>query len=434
MKRVLLIAYYYPPSPAVGALRPKSLAKYLPQFGWEPIILTPCTGDAQRQDARVVETPYRDVLGEWKTRLHLDPVRGLHEQLHLPLSSKSDGRRLHTRVVDWAKALIAFPDPMKGWIPYALQAVEQLPEKETIDAILTTSPPVSCQMIGARAQARLGCPWIADYRDLWSINNRFTQHFERNILSNASVLVTVSEPLAGVLRRCHPWKTISWITNSFDPEDFPASKGPLTSQFSITYTGQLWQGHQDPTLLFDVLRELIAEGIMFASDISIRFYGPQQPFLHNVVQRSRLDSLVEINNPIPRNAALARQRESQLLLLLDWCDPRQSGVYTGKVFEYLGAKRPILATGPIRGVIADLLQETGAGVQATSKSELRTFLVKYYTEWRSSGRLEYRGDDLAIARYTSPQMAQKFAEILDKAVEDTPPMHVKDSLKRRVIP
>src|SRR6266699_3914074 len=189
MKQVLIIAFYFPPRQEIGAIRPRGLAKYLPSFGWDPIVLTPKLPEGQRLPVEIIETGYRDVLQEWKVRFGLDLRRGLHQQLNLPLPSQGDSPRLHTRIISLVKELITYPDPTKGWAPCALEAVAELARKRRIDAIISTSPPETCHLIARKAKELLGCPWIADFRDFWNTPANFLRpmhlRVERNTLHAA---------------------------------------------------------------------------------------------------------------------------------------------------------------------------------------------------------------------------------------------------------
>ncbi len=142
MKRVLLIAYAYPPCTEIGALRPAGLAKYLPRFGWEPTVLTVKLPGLRPTWAPVVETDDEDMLQTWKVRFGLEGRRSLHDQLGLPLAQERDSQLVHTKILFAMRYLLTFPDSMKGWIPFAKQALEQIKKSTSVDAILTTSPPV----------------------------------------------------------------------------------------------------------------------------------------------------------------------------------------------------------------------------------------------------------------------------------------------------
>lgn len=424
MRRVLLITYHYPPRPDIGSVRPGGLAKYLPQFGWEPIILTPRLPDGPRLPARVIETEYRDVLGDWKTRFRLDVGRGLHEQLKLPISCVPRTKLLHTKVIDWVKSVVAYPDPMKGWLSFAVEAVRELQRNERIDAVLSTAPPVTCHLIGRRAKEILKCPWVADFRDLWTQNHyypygrirrRVEERLERKIIGPADALVTVSAPWAELLRQKFREQPVYWVTNGFDPDEFLSRSQELTKTFSISHTGQLYQGKRDPTLLLEVIADLIRAGAIPRTEMRIRFYGPHESgWLPDLVQRCDLGDIVENGGLVPRPEALSRQQESQLLLLLIGPDtPGFAGHYPAKIFEYMGSRRPIIALGGPPGVVSDLLRETNAGIHIRSGAELRAFLIEAFEEFRRAGYVSYVGVESVINRYTQQEMTMKFANVLD---------------------
>jgi glycosyltransferase involved in cell wall biosynthesis len=426
MRRVLLIAYYYPPVEAIGAVRPAALAKYLPQFGWEAVVLTPQMHGANRPSERVIETGYRDVLTDWKARLGLDRSRSLHDQFSLPLAKKPGSVLPHTRALTFVKYLLTYPDQSRGWIPFALAAVEKLARRDSgIDAVVSTSPPITCHLIGRRAKSMLGCPWVADFRDLWSQNLgdtngnlRFLQMgLERRTLRQADALVTVSDPWASRLRERYPSKKICTISNGFDPDDFSSPYPPLASDFSITYTGQLYEGQRDPTILFEVLRDLIQQEAFRPGDLRVHFYGRLEPWLAALIKKFALDHVVEVHGHTPRKEVLEQQRKSQILLILPWSDPRETGHHSAKLFEYFAAGRPVLAAGGSRGVLTQALEETRAGVHAFTKAQLREFLLNAYAEYKSCGRVSYLGDPHAIEQYGHPEMARRFAQVLDSVAD-----------------
>lgn len=425
LRRVLLIAFAYPPVQIVGSVRPAALAKYLPRFGWEAMVLTPRLQGTRRQSESIVETEYRDVLEDWKARFHLDRKRGLHEEFGLPLSKKPGAIPVHTRALDLAKYVLSYPDSAKGWIPFALAAVQEIGRQNLdIAAIVTTSPPISCHLIGREAKNILGCPWIADLRDLWTQNlgehrSNFLQiGLEKRTLRKADALVTVSDPWASRLVRRYPEKKIWTITNGFDPDDFDSPAPALTEEFSITYTGELYAGQRDPTMLFDVLSDLIKDGTIPASELRVRFYGRIEAWLPALIERFGLNDVVALNGPTPRLEAVAHQRESQILLLLPWSNPKETGHHSAKLFEYLAAARPILAIGGAPGVITKTLQTAAAGFHALSKAQVREFLLTAYANYKKKGYVPYAGERQAVEEYGHPNMARRFAQVLDSAVDD----------------
>ena len=433
MRRVLLIADAYPPRPGIGSVRPGGLAKYLPSFGWEPLVLTRRLPDGPRPRARVIETAYRSSAEVWQARLGLDVTLAFSHQLDklpLPLASTPRFNRLYLRLIRRGQSLMSYPDSVKGWIPFALRAITEVGPRGGVDAILSTGPPVSCHLIARRAKDILGCAWVADFRDLWTQNQyypygavrRFVEErLERKTLRAADALVTVSAPLADLLRGRYQPQPIHCIPNGFDPDEFPLGSYEPVKCFSITYTGSFYQGKRSPELLFTVIEDLLREGILPRTAVQLHFYGPRDPWLLALIERYRLKDVVTCHGYVPRSVSLRAQRASQLLLLPRWDDPREAGVFTGKVFEYLGARRPIIALGGPPGVVPDLLRETKAGVHVISKAQLRAFLTEAYGGFQRSGHVPYAGDETTINRYTHQEMAGKFARVLDTVTGETQP-------------
>jgi glycosyltransferase involved in cell wall biosynthesis len=419
VSRLLLITFYYPPRPTIGSVRPGALAKYLPRFGWEVLVVTPHLPDGPRPPAAVIETPYHDALEKWKARIGLDPHRALHAQLNLSVATRPRTELVHTQMIGWLKSVLAYPDPTMGWVPFAIDAIKKI--DVPIDAILSTAPPITSHVIAQEARSIFKCPWIADFRDLWAMNldnpngalfRLVDRTLEKRWLGAADALVTVSRPWADRLLDSYPKKPVHVITNGFDPDDFAGVSNP-SRHFSISYTGQLYAGRRDPTLLFEVIHELMEEAIIVREQMRIRFYGPIEPWLQPLIERCDLKGVVELHGSIDRSEALQRQQESQILLLLGWANPRETGQHTGKLFEYFGSRRPILAVGGVAGVLTEVLEETGAGVHALSKQQLRQFLIASYTEFRERGEVRFKGNESALMKYTHEAMARSFSALLD---------------------
>jgi glycosyltransferase involved in cell wall biosynthesis len=422
MPRILLIAYAYPPLPAAGSIRAAGLAKYLPRLGWDVQVLTAKLPKVTRLAAEVVETEHRNVIAEWKSRFGMDSEKSAHEALNLSLPEKPNSHRLHTNLIQYARGLIAFPDEQKGWISFAVNALSNLNGGAKPDIILSTSPPASGHLIASRARELFNRPWVADLRDLWAENvfgvprllHPFHNRLERKTLKMADALVTVSSPWAQSLQKKYPAKPVYTITNGFDPDDFGSEPGSLTKYFSLTHTGRLYEGKRDPSLLFEVLHDLVAEGIVQKQDMRVRFYGPPEPWLAPLVERYGLGEIVEQGGILSRDEALRRQAESQLLVLLGWSDPRETGQHTGKLFEYFGSARPILAVGGSVGVLTQTLNETGTGVHISEKDQLRQYLASAYAEFKRNGFVSCHGDHRAISRYTHLEMARSFSEVFKR--------------------
>jgi len=184
----------------------------------------------------------------------------------------------------------------------------------------------------------------------------------------------------------------------------------MTDKFTITYTGLIYPKRQNPEILLEALFNLIDNGEVDPDYCEVRVYGGynQEQSMARVYHKVP----VKWYGKVSHAGAVKAQKESQLLWLLDWDDPNELGVHPGKVFEYLGARRPIIATGGVRGnVVDELLKETGAGFHAVSVDETERAVLKFYQEWKENGRVEYHG--VGVKRYTFREMVRKYVELLE---------------------
>ncbi len=429
-RKVLIVSYVFPPMSTAGAVRVGKLAKYLPEFGWQAVILTAALPGRPDPQFEVLETPRREsvVMGVGKRLFRLDPEQTLMAQI--AQVKKKLRIRSERSPVDLLLAAVgevtAYPDPEKGWRPYALGAGHDLLCQGNIQAIISSSPPVTGHIIARELKERWSVPWLADFRDLWTQNYYYPysplrrsieRKLELKTLAPADGLVTASPPAAGDLGALHSQKQIHSIPNGFDPAELNSNLGVLTDRFTITYTGTMYTGRQSPEPLFAALSDLIAERTMQAGDVEVRFYGPEAGWIDKQARAYGLAEVVKQFGMLPRETVLEKQRESQVLLSVKWKDARHRGFYTAKVFEYLAARRPIVAVGGFPDVVDDLLEETGAGVSGQTWLDVKPLLLQMYQEYKSTGAVTYAGDEARISRYSHREMARRFATILDSLSE-----------------
>jgi glycosyltransferase involved in cell wall biosynthesis len=422
MKKVLIISYKFPPDPNIGGFRIHGLAKYLPEFGWEPIILTTPLPRNPNAQFRVIQTPYYDVIGTWKKRVGLKPEVGVKKQFGI--TAHKNKKSLLDYILIFLGEIIAYPDAHKGWYKYAVKAGSEIFKNENIDAMISSFSPITSHLIAKELKIKHKIPWVADFRDLWSQNHDypygyirkfFDRRLELKTLLPADALVTVSPLWAEKLSALHGGKATYTITNGFDPVQMNTKRLGLTSKFTITYTGGILTGKQDPSKLFAALRDLISDGTMDPKDVEVRFYGHERDWLPSEIRKYGLSAIVRYYGMVPREISFEKQRESQLLLLLNWEDQREKGVYPLKVFEYLGAQRPILATGGFgKDMIERLLDETKVGVYAKEVEDIKGILSGLYAEYKRNGEITYNGNVKKINEYSYREMARKFAEVLDQ--------------------
>lgn len=418
MKKVLIIVYTSP-----AAARIVGLVKYLPEFNWEPVILTATTGKYTNLPARIVVIPHQETLGLLGHLIELELEKDVRQQIKKRFGIISQKSVLEPFLALGGE-IVTYPYPNKKWKPSVLKAAKALFQTEKIDAVISSAPPVVSHIICSELKAERKIPWLADLRDLWSQNHNYSygpvrrlvdRRLELRTLSKADALVTVSQLWADTLRILHKRKTVYSITHGFDPETVNTPPAKLTGKFTITYTGTIYTGKQEPSKFFVALKSLIYDGTIDPRDIDVRFYGPREEWLAKEIEEHQLSSVIKQYGIIPHHTAVEKQRESQLLLLLDWDDSQEKGVYTGKIFEYLGARRPILATGGSRdNVVARLLNETKAGMHAPAAEDIKNALEEQYREYKLKGEVVYKGEESEINKYSHREMARKFSEVLDQ--------------------
>lgn len=423
MNKVLIIAFYFPPIPAIGAQRPYRLAKYFPKFGWEPIVLTAKLPGKPPNGIRVFETEYIDIVHLIKSKFGFDD-KGMHEALGIEVTKNFNYPTLKSKAIKLIKEIITYPDPQRYWCKYAYESASDLMRKEKIDLIISTSSPVTSHIIARKLKQKYKLPWVADLRDPWTQHhfyNKFMllKYFERQLelktLSRADVLVTVTKKFAENFKLYHKHKRIYCVTNGFDTDEFSKSHPKVTKKFTITYTGQLLNS-RDPSLLFKVIKKLIEENLVKSDVIELRFFGHEKSWITKEVKKYNLDKNVNFYGLLPRELALEKQRESQLLLLLLDSNNKEDGVYPAKIFEYFGARRPIIAIGGSKSIVKDILSETNAGKFASNFESLKNIVIEYYQEFLQFGEVKSRINN-NINYYTFNYLAKKYAEILNRIIK-----------------
>lgn len=424
MKKVLLIGNFWPYRG--GSIRIFGLAKYLKDFGWEPIILTGPLNERPSNEFRYIETGYLCFLGKFGRIFGIDTGFDMGDQLKRKIDRRNQFswfkiplRFIYRRVIE----VLAFPDEDKLWKGFAINAAEELIKNEKIDAMISVWP-LTSHCVAKELKKRHNILWVADFPDLWSLNcdypynfirKFFDRRFELKTLKTADILTTVSEPMEEKMRNLHKNKRVFTITHGFDEKkvNFPAIK--LTEKFTITYTGLIYHKYRDPLKILFAAKDLIENGTIDVKDIEIRFYGPPDYTLEKNIIRNNFSPFARQYGVVSKEESLKRQWESQLLLFLNWDDKNEKGVFSGKIFEYLAARRPVFSTGGFKGdVIEKLLRETNIGAYTEGKEQIKKFLKDFYSEYKKNKSVRYEGNISEINKYSQREMARKFADILSE--------------------
>ncbi|MBP7063424.1 glycosyltransferase [Ferrovibrio sp.] len=393
--KILLIAFAFPPYNASGAVRAGMLAEYLHDRGHDVRVLTASEiGYAKTMTSRfpteqVITTNWINVFALYQ-KLRQD--NGVADSGSQNIAQPQRRGRWRQWLIDLAKGIIGFPDGQIGWYPAAVAAGKRLLQNWQPDLIYSTALPFTDHLIGRRLSQMAKVPWIAEYRDLFTENPYgntpdwrlgIDTLIERWVLRPALACVSVSQPLADSLQRRYGKRT-AVILNGYDPAGYAAvTPTPEldSATLSILYTGIIYPGRRDPTNLFAALALLGPE----RAGITVYFYGQDLRGVAEAAAHHGVSDCVRIQRPVSLRQSQSLQANADILLLLLWNDPREHGVFTGKLFEYAGAGRPILTLGCEDGVAADLIRNRGLGKVLNDPAAIAEQLRLWLNEKRGGG-------------------------------------------------
>ena len=448
MKKVILIAFYFNQVNEIASKRLRALAKYLPQFGWEPIVIVPDLGFIPKENddlnCRIIYTEYEDMFSHFSNKFKKsksvdsndsndskdskDPVEFNDEKLK---DSTSFSNPIVSKAISMAGEVFAYPDGMKYWHESALKEASKIMDDEEIDAIISSSWPITCHTIAKDLKEKHDIPWIADLRDLWNLNpyvshtfirEYFEKRLELKTFENADALTTTTDLAAETLSTLHPSSKIVPILSGYDNDDFKfleelVSKRDdfsteLSEKLKFIYAGSLYGGKRDPNYLFEAIRQLEDENKLDSSKISIEFYGDSTG-LEEIANRYGLLDIVHIGGKIAHEEVLKKQLNSDVLLLISWDNEKEKMFIPGKIYEYFALKKPVLSIGYKEGSLKDLIEETKVGYHVSSLDSTKEVLLDIYNEFIEKGTVELRSD-INIEDYSMENMAKKFADLLNE--------------------
>ena len=426
MKTVLFVTFHFPPSNKVAARRTGGLAKYLPLYGWRVVVLTPRQLTRRPGSFEVLESEYEDKVQDWRRLLHLHSGDSLSRpQTSGRAMSPTLLQRLRAWVVVSVRDVLTYPEPAWGWRRPAVREGKRFLAKEGADVILSSLGPLACHAVASTLARDSRLPWVADYRDPWSANPFMTSHgwvlravdrrLEARVTAAASAFVGVSDAIVRDLARHHPDARTFLVPNGYDPDEEAMNSVSLDTAFTIAHFGSLHGMKRDPSILFEAVALLIGQGLMRRSDVRIGFYGPMESNVDTLLRTHGLEGVVVQHGPVSRDEALAAERTAQILLIVLWSSADDTWQIAAKVFEYLAARRPILAVGSRKGELSDLLSTTRTGLQVTTVADAATWVLAAYREYVKNGRVGLTRDETAVEQYSQVQMAKRVAEALDYA-------------------
>ncbi len=423
MKRALIITYYWPPAGGPGVQRWLKFVKYFREFGVEPIVYVP-------------ENPNYPLVDENFSSEIPSDIEILKQPIKEPykfakLFSKKKTKQISSGIISkkevsaieklmlYIRGNFFIPDARVGWVKPSVTFLSEYISEKPVDVIITTGPPHSLHLIGMQLQKQLNAKWIADFRDPWTTIHyhkslRLTTSSQRKhkaleaAVLQAADLITVTSPTTKNEFKEITNKPIEVITNGYDTT--ASIDVAVDTKFSISHIGSLLS-ERNPEVLWESLAELCSEIPSFKTDLHLKFAGVLSEDIKNSLDQFQLRSNCSFLGYVSHTEALRMQRESMLLLLVEINSDETRAIIPGKLFEYLVAKRPIIALGPKGSDINAIITETQSGsfFEYSDKSKLKAEIQKRYNEFKNNGiKLTSRG----IEKYSRRELTNEMAQLI----------------------
>jgi glycosyltransferase involved in cell wall biosynthesis len=428
MHHALMIAYFYPPVDHTGTRRVTAFVRYLPMCGYQPVVLTTSTHGTLSDDAeRMV----------YRAANLTDLIRRPYSMLKLRRVQQE--QRANAWLISPDNPLVRMqsawfiPDTHITWYPLALRRARQIVRQVPVQVLYSTSPPETNHMVALRLKQMTGLPWVADFRDGWLFEAPQPHHasslwrwkletrLERMVVQHADRIVTVNDVIAGDFAHRYPERAsdVVVISNGYDPEAFAHVQRQATrgERFRLVYTGALGWGEQGRSIngLLQALQALQREQSPLMQHLDILLVGRVNSTEQSAIEQSGVGDTFTLTGLVPYQQALQHQVDADVLLLVTGRSVKS--VTTTKIFEYLAARRPILAlTGP--SAAADLLRETEAGIviDPDDSAAIQATLKHLYERWKN-GTLRSEANDL-VRQFDRSELTKRLAVLFDTLQKD----------------
>jgi hypothetical protein len=434
MKKVLIISYYFPPSGGPGVQRVLKFVKFLPEFGWEPIVLTVDNGDFPARDESLLQEipPGTKVI---RTKI-FEPYRLYRRLTGKPSSAPVDVENIPLRSGSrsFTESLAAFiretffiPDARIGWYPYAVPAALDIIRKENVEALYSSSPPYTSAIIARDLHRKTKLPWIAGFRDpwigfisspdRWAFPRMIDKNFERTVYKEATLLECAWRGIVSDFQSKYPEVNgvkCLHLPNGFDPDDYPKMDEVRNAKFTVTYTGSMY-GRRNPGTFLQAVDELARERTIDPGRIRLKFIGRFGAEVKAMIDASTIRESIEVIPYIPHHESIKELLRADCLLLIVDESKESSEIVPGKIFEYIGAKRPIIALAE-EGAIAEIVRDTNSGVVVHNHDigGIKKAFIEHYENFLYHKK-KFEPIDEKIRQYERKEVTRRLAGLLDYA-------------------
>ena len=431
-QKVLIITYYWPPSGGSPVLRWLNFAKNLPDYGWEPVIYTPENPSPQEydDDLRNEIPPGIIVLKTkiWEPYSFYNLLLGQKRKDSIPTAflSGEKGKSLLKRLGNFIRSNWFIPDARKFWINPSIKNLSLWLQDNPVDLLLTSGPPHSMHIIGLGLKKKYNLPWIADFRDPWTKidyykellltkkANKKHHTLEMKVLTSADAVITVSPTMSKEFLHMGA-KKVYTLTNGFAAQYMQEDKFNY-QKFSLMHVGSI-AASRNAEILWEVLRKLVNEDKEFEKYLEIQLIGKTDHTVTQSLEKNNLTNYVKHTGFIPNSQVVEKASEAAILLLLINNTHNAKGILTNKFFDYLAARRPILAIGPVDGDAAEIIKETQAGeiCDFHDSNTLTAILKKYFTYFIEKKLMV---KSLNVEKYSRKNITETLVDIFHSTIID----------------
>jgi glycosyltransferase involved in cell wall biosynthesis len=442
LKKVLIISYYFPPSGGPGVQRVLKFVKYLPEFGWQPVVLTVEDGDFPARDESLLKEVPEDIK-VYRTKI-FEPY-GIYRKLtrrqkgtalDVDNINKGSKESKSEKIAEFIRATFFIPDARRGWLRYAVSEGKKIIDREKPELIFSSSPPYTCALIGMYLKRYSGLPWVSDFRDAWTgyltspkrwfIPSAIDKSYEKKTLKDADAVTIVAQGFKEDFEKKYPDaaknKRFELVRNGFDGEDFADVKTEQIDKdaaFTVVYTGSMY-GKRNPFFFLDTVNELVEDGLADRNKIKFIFVGRLGSEIQNYIDKNPLKDRIERISYVTHNESIKYLLKADAMLLLIDEDVYSKWILSGKVFEYLGAAsvtgKPVIAIAP-EGEAKAVIEETKSGIVVGhhDKEQLADLYLRLYKD-KLNNEFSFQPDKKAIAEYDRKKLTAKLAGIFDSLI------------------
>ena len=423
-KKLLIITYYWPPAGGPGVQRWLKFVKYLPDFDVQPIVYVPENPTYPILDTHLVsEVSNRAIILKNPIFEPYQLASFLSKNKTKKISSgiipNQKKQSFLEKVMLWVRGNLFIPDARVFWVKPSVAFLEKYIRENEIDTIVTSGPPHSLHLIGLELKQKLDLKWLADFRDPWTTIGyhkslrlsdyaaKKHKNLESQVLNSADSIIVTSKTTKTEFQALTT-KPIEVITNGFDVEK--VEKQTLDSKFSLAHIGS-FLSERNPKILWESLAELCAEIPNFKSHLEIKLMGAVSQEVLETIGQFGLNPYLNNLGYVSHAEAVAHQRKSQVLLLIEINSEETKSILPGKLFEYMVSERPIIAIGPKDSDFAEIITNTNTGVffEYSEKVKLKQTIREYYTQFLE-GKLQSNG--VGLQQYSRKNLTKQLVDLI----------------------